>query len=236
MSKYLVIFDEAICHIWLCNRSRLNFLIYIWGKFNFLSYQCGLRQESRGNIYWMRPKMFLLFFLCEVWGIFLLMSTFSSLNRFKGTVPRYFLREFSVKFELTCGTLIHEKTWSKNLVTHCPFNWHHAVALPPLAISAGYGLMVMSYLPYFSLIPSFLVLQVELAIANWWERGREPSSWKGKLARGSFFCIFVSLLIHVPDLSPNSSWSVFLFQSLWRPSFPRHNIHSDLYGQILLIS
>jgi hypothetical protein len=28
MHKYLVIFEEAISHIWLCNRSRLNFLMY----------------------------------------------------------------------------------------------------------------------------------------------------------------------------------------------------------------
>ncbi len=28
MHKYLVIFEEAVSHIWLCNRSRLNFLIY----------------------------------------------------------------------------------------------------------------------------------------------------------------------------------------------------------------
>ncbi len=28
MRKYLVIYEEAVCHIWLCNRSRLNFLIY----------------------------------------------------------------------------------------------------------------------------------------------------------------------------------------------------------------
>ncbi len=28
MRKYLVIFDEAVSQIWLCNRCRLNFLIY----------------------------------------------------------------------------------------------------------------------------------------------------------------------------------------------------------------
>ncbi len=28
MRKYLVIFEEAVSHIWLCNRCRLNFLIY----------------------------------------------------------------------------------------------------------------------------------------------------------------------------------------------------------------
>ncbi len=28
MRKYLVIFEETVSHIWLCNRSRLNFLLY----------------------------------------------------------------------------------------------------------------------------------------------------------------------------------------------------------------
>ncbi len=38
--KYLVIYEEAVSHIWLCNRSHLNFLT--WGKFCFLFYQCSL--------------------------------------------------------------------------------------------------------------------------------------------------------------------------------------------------
>ncbi len=35
MRKYLVIYEEAVSHIWLCNRSLLD----IWGKFCFLFYQ-----------------------------------------------------------------------------------------------------------------------------------------------------------------------------------------------------
>jgi hypothetical protein len=39
MRKYLVIYEDAVSHIWLCNCSRLNFLIY---EENFLLffYQC----------------------------------------------------------------------------------------------------------------------------------------------------------------------------------------------------
>jgi hypothetical protein len=57
----------------------------------------------------MRPKIFLLFFLCEVLGLFLPMSAFSALNLLKGKVPRDFNREFSKKFELNWGTMIPEK-------------------------------------------------------------------------------------------------------------------------------
>ncbi len=39
MRKYLVIYEEAVSHLWHCNRSHLN---YIWGKFCFLFYQCSL--------------------------------------------------------------------------------------------------------------------------------------------------------------------------------------------------
>ncbi len=37
LHKYLVIYEEAVSHIWLCTRSVLDFLI---GKCNFLFYQC----------------------------------------------------------------------------------------------------------------------------------------------------------------------------------------------------
>ncbi len=40
MRKYLVIYAEAVSHIWLCNRSTLNFLIYVENFFVFLFYQC----------------------------------------------------------------------------------------------------------------------------------------------------------------------------------------------------
>jgi hypothetical protein len=36
--KYFPIYEEAVSHIWRCNCSTLNFLIY--GKFYFLFYQC----------------------------------------------------------------------------------------------------------------------------------------------------------------------------------------------------
>ncbi len=37
--KYLLVYEKAVSHIWLCNCSILNFP-YIWGKFDFLFYQC----------------------------------------------------------------------------------------------------------------------------------------------------------------------------------------------------
>ncbi len=40
LRKYLVIYEAAVSHIWICNRSLLDSL-YIWGKFCFLFYQCG---------------------------------------------------------------------------------------------------------------------------------------------------------------------------------------------------
>ncbi len=40
MRKYSNIYEEAVSHIWLCNRSHLNFLIYE-ENLNFLFYQCG---------------------------------------------------------------------------------------------------------------------------------------------------------------------------------------------------
>ncbi len=36
--KYFPIYEEAISHIWLCNRSTL--FPYLWGKFYFLFHQC----------------------------------------------------------------------------------------------------------------------------------------------------------------------------------------------------
>ncbi len=44
MRKYLVIYEEAVSHIWLCNRSNLDFLIY--------------------------EKIFLFFFIRAVWALF----------------------------------------------------------------------------------------------------------------------------------------------------------------------
>ncbi len=38
MRKYLVIYEEAVSHIWLCNRSRLNFLIYEKNLFSFYQF------------------------------------------------------------------------------------------------------------------------------------------------------------------------------------------------------
>ncbi len=35
MRKFLVIYEEAVSHVWLCNRYRLNFLIY---EENFISF------------------------------------------------------------------------------------------------------------------------------------------------------------------------------------------------------
>jgi hypothetical protein len=35
MRKYFPIYEEAVSHIWLCNRPRLNFLIY---EENFISF------------------------------------------------------------------------------------------------------------------------------------------------------------------------------------------------------
>jgi hypothetical protein len=35
MREYSAIYEEAVSHVWLCNSSRLDFLIY-WGKFCFL--------------------------------------------------------------------------------------------------------------------------------------------------------------------------------------------------------
>jgi hypothetical protein len=42
MRKYLVIYEEAVRHVWLCNCSLLNFLIYEENLFSFLSV-CALR-------------------------------------------------------------------------------------------------------------------------------------------------------------------------------------------------
>ncbi len=39
MRKYLPIYEEAVSHIWLCNCSILNFLIYE-ENFIFFFYQC----------------------------------------------------------------------------------------------------------------------------------------------------------------------------------------------------
>ncbi len=39
MRKYLTMYEEAGCHIWLCNRSHLNFLIY---EENFIFYFIGV--------------------------------------------------------------------------------------------------------------------------------------------------------------------------------------------------
>ncbi len=51
MRKYFTIYDiyeEAVIHIWLCNRSPSEFP-YIWGKFDILFYQCD--QKNTGNKY-----------------------------------------------------------------------------------------------------------------------------------------------------------------------------------------
>ncbi len=48
MRKYLTIYEEAVSHIWLCNRSLLNFLIYEENSI-FFFYQCGLLWISAGN-------------------------------------------------------------------------------------------------------------------------------------------------------------------------------------------
>ena len=39
MRKYFPIYEDAVSHIWLCNCSISEFP-YIWGKFDFLFYQC----------------------------------------------------------------------------------------------------------------------------------------------------------------------------------------------------
>ncbi len=39
---HFLIHKETIPHIWLCNCSTLNFLIYVWGKFSYLFDQCAV--------------------------------------------------------------------------------------------------------------------------------------------------------------------------------------------------
>ncbi len=47
MCKYLTIYEEAVCHIWLCNCSILNVLIRVYEKFFFSFLQCcGCGSES----------------------------------------------------------------------------------------------------------------------------------------------------------------------------------------------
>jgi hypothetical protein len=41
MRKYLTIYEEAVSHVWLCNRSLLNFLIYEENLI-FFFYQCSV--------------------------------------------------------------------------------------------------------------------------------------------------------------------------------------------------
>ncbi len=40
MRKFLTVYEEGVSHLWLCNRSLLNFLIYKNNWFHFLSVQC----------------------------------------------------------------------------------------------------------------------------------------------------------------------------------------------------
>ncbi len=52
MSKYLVIlYDEAVGHIWLCTRSLLNFLIYEENFSHILAAQAYLRWQDLKRIY-----------------------------------------------------------------------------------------------------------------------------------------------------------------------------------------
>ncbi len=59
MRKYIVIYEEAVSHIWLCNCSLLDF----WGQFCFLFYQCT-------NLSTHLPIFnFWLIFSCIYWGM-----------------------------------------------------------------------------------------------------------------------------------------------------------------------
>ncbi len=50
MRKYLVIYEEAASHIWLCNRSLLDFPIYEEILFSFLSVWVTHLYKRMGNL------------------------------------------------------------------------------------------------------------------------------------------------------------------------------------------
>jgi hypothetical protein len=80
MSNYLVKGDEAVSHLWLWNRSLLNFLI---NEENLIFFFISVGYaETAEETYIGWGPMFLLFFLHEVWVIFLPMSL---LNRLMGS-------------------------------------------------------------------------------------------------------------------------------------------------------
>ncbi len=54
MRKYFPLYEEAVGHIWLCNCSTLNILIYE-EKFDFLFYQCGQDAMVGPVLFGLRP-------------------------------------------------------------------------------------------------------------------------------------------------------------------------------------
>ncbi len=51
MRKYLVLFKEAVSHIWLCNRSRMNFVLYEENLIFFFISVVGIGRAGRTSFF-----------------------------------------------------------------------------------------------------------------------------------------------------------------------------------------
>ncbi len=197
MSKYLVICDEASSHTWLCNRSRLNFLIYEENLIFFLI-SVGYAKKVEGIYIGWGPKCFCCFPFVK-FGVFfspcLLSLRWSS---WRDSATR-----FTRKIWIDLG---HDDLW-KNLKQK--ISWHCPLA--PCSSPSSLCYISRHVLSSIYLSYSFFSNVAAGRACHLQTDGRGGGSGNQFHERGNkragLFLHFVPLLIRVPDLSPISSCS-----------------------------